>query len=84
MQLTSLLASKQAERLAKYCLMSILIVFSIQLEIFRRLNAASVAFHTRNTTHTTFSFETSPAARKTPPYDDFDRNFFPDGEIIDV
>jgi hypothetical protein len=51
------------------------------LEIFRRLNAAFVAFHTRNATHSTLIFETGPAARKTPPYVDFDRHFFPDGDI---
>jgi hypothetical protein len=51
------------------------------LEIFRRPNAAFVAFHTSNTTHTTFSFETSPAARKTPPYVDYERIFLPVGDI---
>jgi hypothetical protein len=50
------------------------------MEIFRRLNAVSTAFHTPNTTHATFSFETSPAALKTPSFVDFDRNFFPDGD----
>jgi hypothetical protein len=47
--------------------------------IFRRLIAAFAAFHNRNTTHTTFSNETSPAARDTPPFADFDRIFFPVG-----
>jgi hypothetical protein len=51
------------------------------LEIFRRFNADSTAFHTPNTTHTTFTLGTSPAARKTPPFFDFDRNFFPVGDF---
>jgi hypothetical protein len=80
-QRTPLLASKQAQRLVKRRLTSILNVFSFQLEIFRRLNAAFVAFHTRNGTHSTFSFETGGAARKILPYVDFDRHFFPDGDI---
>jgi hypothetical protein len=74
-----LLASKQAQWLVKRRLTSIMNVFSLVLDKFRRLNAAFVAFHTRNATHTTFSFETSPAARKMPPYVDNERVFFPIG-----
>jgi hypothetical protein len=80
-QRTPLLASKQAQQLVERSLTSIMNVFSFQLEISRRVNAAFVAFHTRNTTHTTFSFETSTAARKTPPYVDNERIFFPVGDI---
>jgi hypothetical protein len=79
---TPLLASKQAQRRVRRRLTSIMKVYSFQLEIFRSLNAAFVAFHTRNATHSTFIFETSPAARKTPAYVDVDRNFFPDGNIL--
>jgi hypothetical protein len=52
------------------------------MEILRRLNAVSTAFHTPNPTHATFIFETRPGARKTPAYVDVDRNFFPDGDIL--
>jgi hypothetical protein len=55
-------------------------VFSFQMEKFRCINAAFVAFHTPNTTRATFSFETSPAAGETPPYVDNERIFFPDGD----
>jgi hypothetical protein len=55
----------------------ILTVISFLLEMFRRLNAVFAAFDTSNTTHAKFSIETSPAARETPPFDDFDRYFFP-------
>jgi hypothetical protein len=51
------------------------------MEKFRRLNAVFTAFHTRNTTHATFSYETSTAARKTPPYVDNERIYLPDGDI---
>jgi hypothetical protein len=78
---TPLLASKLAQRLVKRRLTSILIVISFLMEIFRRLNAVSTAFHTPNPTHATFSFETSPADRKTPPYVDNERIFFPVGDI---
>jgi hypothetical protein len=81
MQRTALLSSKQAQRLVKRSLTSIMNVFSFQLEMFRSLNADFVAFHTRNATHSTLIFETSPAARKTPPYVDNERIFFPDGGI---
>jgi hypothetical protein len=75
-QSTPLLASKQDQRLGKRRLTSIMNVFSFQLEIFRCLNAAFVAFHTRNTTRTTFSFSTIESARKTPPLVDNERIFF--------
>jgi hypothetical protein len=81
MQRTPLLASKQAQRLVKRRLTPTVNVFSFQMEISRHLNAAFVAFHTPNTTHTTLSFETSAAARKTPPYVDNERIFFPVGDI---
>jgi hypothetical protein len=78
---TPLLASKQEERRVKRRHTSIWIVISFLMGIFRRLNAVSTAFHTPNPTHATFSFETSPAARKTPPCVDNERIFFPDGDI---
>jgi hypothetical protein len=81
MQRTPLLSSKHALRLVKRSHTSISTVISFLMEIFRRLNAAFVAFHTRNTTHASFSFETSPAARKTPPCVDNERIFIPDGDI---
>jgi hypothetical protein len=59
----------------------ILTVISFLSEMFRRLNAVFTAFHTPNTTHSTFSYETSPADRETPPFAGFDRNFFPVGDI---
>jgi hypothetical protein len=81
MQRARLLASKQAQRLVKRQVTSIMNVFSFQLEIFRRLNAAFVAFHMPTATRATFSFEKSPAARKAPPYIDNERIFFPVGDI---
>jgi hypothetical protein len=72
---------EQAQRLVKRRLTSIMNVFSFQMEIFRRINAAFVAFHTPNTTRATFSFEASPTAGKTPPYIDIERIFFPVGDI---
>jgi hypothetical protein len=81
MQPTPLFATKQAQRLVKLCLLSILTAFSFLLEIFRRLNAAFAAFHTPNTTRATFSFETSASARKTLPFSDFYRIIFPVGDI---
>jgi hypothetical protein len=62
-QLTPLLATKQDQRLVKRRLSSILTVFSFLLEIFRRLNSVFTASHTPNTTHATFSNDTSPASR---------------------
>jgi hypothetical protein len=76
-----LLASKQDQRIVKRSLSSIMTVISLLLEIFRRLNAVFTAFHTPNTTHATFSFETRPADRETPSFVDFERNFFPVGII---
>jgi hypothetical protein len=81
MQRPRLLASKQAQRLVKRRLTSLMNVFSFFLEVFRRLNAAFGAFHTPNTTRATFSFATSRAARKTPPYVDNERIFFPVSHI---
>jgi hypothetical protein len=80
-QPTPLLAKKKAQWLVKRRRSSILTVFSFLLEIFRRLNAVFVAFHTPNTTHAAFSFEPSPAARKTPPFIYFVRIFCPVGDI---
>ena len=45
-----------------------LCVISSLLEIFRRLNAISVAFYTPNAIHSVFSVETSPTVRKMRPY----------------
>ena len=44
---------------------------SILLEIFRRLNATSTAFHTPNATHAVFSVETIPIVRKMRPFTPF-------------
>jgi hypothetical protein len=76
-----LLDSKEDQRLVKRRLSSILTVISFLLEIFRRLNAVVTAFHTPNTTHATFRFETRPAATETPLLVDFDRNSSPVGDI---
>jgi hypothetical protein len=81
MQRTPLLASKEAQRLVKRRLTTAMNIFSVQFEIFRRLKAAFVAFHTPNTTRATFSFETIASARKTPPYAVNERIFFPFGDI---
>jgi hypothetical protein len=80
-QPTAHLAPKQAQRLVELCLSSILIVNSSLLDIFHRLNAVFTTFDTQNTMHGTLSISKSPAARKTPPFVDFDRNFFPVGDI---
>ena len=47
---------------------------SLLLEIFRRLNAASIAFNTPNAMHAVFSVETKPTVRKMRPYNRFWRN----------
>ena len=44
-----------------------LCVISVLLEIYRRLNAISVAFYTPNAIHAIFSVETSPTVRKMRP-----------------
>ena len=46
-------------------------VMSILLEIFRRLNATSTAFHTPNATHAVFSVESIPTVRKMRPFTPF-------------
>ena len=43
-------------------------IISLLLEIFRRLNAISIAFYTPNAIHAVFSVETSPTVRKMRPY----------------
>ena len=48
-----------------------IIVISLLLKIFRRLNAVSVAFYAPNATHAVFSFETYPTVRKMRPYTRF-------------
>ena len=48
-----------------------LIVISLWLEIFRRLNAISVGFYTPNAMHAVFSVETSPTVRKMRPFTRF-------------
>jgi hypothetical protein len=82
MQRTALLSSRQVQQVVKRRITSILIVISFLMDIFRRLNAAFAAFDKPNTTHASFSFETSTATRKTPPYVDNERIFFPDGDIL--
>ena len=48
-----------------------LCVISVLLEIFRRLNAISIAFYTPNAMHAGFSLETCPTVRKMRPYTRF-------------
>jgi hypothetical protein len=74
-------ASKLAQRLAKTIHLMIWTVISFLSEIFRRLNAVFTPFYTLNVSHGTFCFETRPAACETHPFDDFDCNFLPVGDI---
>ena len=46
-------------------------VISLLLQIFRHLNAISIAFSAPNATHAVFSVETSPNVRKMRPYTRF-------------
>ena len=46
-------------------------VISLLLEIFRRLNAISIAFYTPIATHAAFSVETIPTVRKVRPFTPF-------------
>ena len=48
-----------------------LCVISVLLEIFRHLNAISIAFYTPNAIHAVFSVETSPTVRKMRPFTRF-------------
>ena len=72
---TPFLASNQAQLYAKcdHILDSDdkLIVISLMLEIFRRLNAISIAFHTPNDMHDNFSVETIQTVRKMRPFTRF-------------
>ena len=62
-----------------------LIVISLLLEIFRRLNAISIAFYTPNAMHAVFSVESSPTVRKMRPFTRFwrqtERYIGPAGDI---
>jgi hypothetical protein len=49
-----------------------LIVCCFPLETFRHLNHCFTQFYTPNAAHSAFSFESSPAARKTRSFVDFD------------
>lgn len=49
-------------------------VISFPFGIFRRLNVAFSPFYTPNVVHSSFSIETSPAARRTQPSVDYDEN----------
>jgi hypothetical protein len=75
------LASKQAQPLAKVIHLTIFTVIFFLLGAVWRLNAVFTPFYTPNAPHVTFNFETSLAARETHPFDDFDSNFFPVGDI---
>ena len=46
-------------------------VLTLLLEIFRRLNAISIAFYTPNATHAAFSVESIPTVRKMRPFTPF-------------
>ena len=46
-------------------------VVSLLVQIFRRLNAISIAFHTPNDMHADFSVESSPTVRKMRPFTRF-------------
>ena len=48
-------------------------VISLLLEIFRRLNAISIAFYTPIATHAAFSVDTIPTVRKVRPFTPFRR-----------
>ena len=48
-------------------------VLTLLLEIFRRLNAISIAFYTPNATHAAFSVESIPTVRKMRPFTTFCR-----------
>ena len=48
-----------------------LCVISVLLQIFRRLNAISIAFYTPNAMHAVFSAESSPTMRKMRPFTRF-------------
>ena len=72
---TPFLASNQAQLYAKchHILDSDdkLIVISLMLEIFRRLNAISIAFHTPNDMHANFSVETIQTVPNMRPFTRF-------------
>jgi hypothetical protein len=77
-------ASEQAVQLAKRNHSSIMTntLISFLMEIFRRLSARFTPFYTPNAAHATFGIGTSPAARKTQSFVDFDENsnFVADGD----
>jgi hypothetical protein len=47
---------------------------SLLIEIFRRFNAHFTPFYTQNVAHTALCVGTSPAARKSQSFVDFDQN----------
>ena len=51
-------------------------VIFVLLEIFRRLNAISIAFYTPNAIHAVFSVDTSPTVRKVRPFTRFWRKLY--------
>jgi hypothetical protein len=55
-------------------------VILLLIEIFRRFNAHFTPFYTQNVVHTALCVGTSPTARKSQSFGDFDenRNFAPD------
>jgi hypothetical protein len=75
------LASKQVQRLANLIHLTILTVIFFLFCAVWSLNAVYTPFYTPNASHVIFNFETSPAARETQPFDEFDSNFFPVGDI---
>jgi hypothetical protein len=71
-----LYASEQALQSANRKHLAILkrTVISFLIEIFRRLKAHFIPFYTQNVVHVACCVGTSPAARKTQSFFDFDEN----------
>ena len=61
-----------------------LCVISLLLEIFRRLNAISIAFQTPNATHAVCSVETSPAVREMRPSPRFWRKLCVSSILLEI
>ena len=59
-------------------------VLTLLLEIFRRLNAISIAFYTPNATHAAFSVESIPTVRKMRPFTPFWRKLSVISLLLDI
>jgi uncharacterized pyridoxamine 5'-phosphate oxidase family protein len=71
-------APEQALQIANSNLLSFLTinVISLLIEIYRRLNAHFTPFYTQNVEHTALCIGTSPAARKSQSFVDFDEKCY--------